>query len=350
VQVLATPILVITLVLIVAERYAHVGIFDPGYGGDPVLFQHFFWFYAHPAGYIMILPAMGIISELVSTFSRKHIFGYAFIAYSSIIIPLVGFLGWGQHLFVAGQSGLVNAVFGLLSFSIGIPFAIMIGSWLATLYRGSLRLATPMLYAIGFIALFTVGSLSGLFFGALGTSVHLIHTYFLVAQFHYMMAGSTLFAFLGGMYYWWPKITGKMYCQKWSAFAAVLTFVGFNVAFFPLFITGSRGMLNHYATYEPQYQAFHRVSSIGAYLLSAGLAIVLVTWARSLRSGIKAPANPWGGNTLEWRIPSPPPSESALVTESVGDPYDLTPWRWGSSEAGWSSHASRADYKAQSSN
>jgi cytochrome c oxidase subunit I len=335
VQILATPVLGVTLLLIAAERFGHVGIFDPNFGGDPLLFQHFFWFYAHPAGYIMILPAMGIISELVSTFSRKHIFGYAFIAYSSTTIALVGLLGWGQHLFVSGQSGLVNAVFGLLSFSVAIPFAITVCSWLATLYRGSIRLAAPMLYAIGFIALFTIGSLTGLFFGSIATSVHLINTSFLVAHFHYMLAGSTLFAFLGGMYYWWPKITGKMYSEKWSALAALWVFVGFNLAFFPLFIAGSRGMPDRHATYAPQYQVFQVISTLGAYVMAVGLVMVVLTWLHSLRRGRPAPANPWGANSLEWQLPSPPPHDNFLVAPRAGDPYDLSAWKFVSPKEGW---------------
>ncbi|HEY8668724.1 MAG TPA: cbb3-type cytochrome c oxidase subunit I [Tepidisphaeraceae bacterium] len=335
VQIVATPVLVITLLLVAAERFWHVGIFDPNFGGDPVLFQHFFWFFAHPAGYIMLLGAMGIISELVCTFSRKHIFGYAFLAYSFLTIALAGFLGWGQHLFVSGSSGLVNAIFGLLSFSVAIPFAITICSWLATLYRGSIRLAAPMLYAIAFIALFTVGSLSGLFFGSIATSIHLIGTSFLVAHFHYLVAGSTLFAFLGGMYYWWPKITGRMVSEKWSAIAALLVFVGFNGTFFPLFIAGSRGMPERHATYNPQYQLLQLISTLGAYLMAVGLVMVVLSWLHSLRWGRKAPANPWGGNTLEWFSPSPPPAQNLPVTESLGDPYDLSAWRFTSAQDGW---------------
>lgn len=335
IQILANGVLAITLLLVAADHSRRLGIFDPDFGGDPILFQHFFWFYAHPAVYVMILPAMGIISELVSTFSRKHVFGYKFIAYSSISVALLGFLSWGRHMFVSGQSGLVNAIFSLLSFGVAIPSAIQICNWLHTLYRGSIRLQTPMLYALGFIVIFTTGSLSGLFLGAITTSVHLSKTSFDVAHFYYLLGGSTLFAFLGGMYYWWPKITGKMYCERWGEIAAVFVFVGFNLNFFPLFIAGSRGMPGRFTTHHPAYQVLQVVSSLGAYIMAVGLVIVLLTWLQSLKRGRSAPANPWGANSLEWRISSPPPHDNFLPTASIGDPYDLTAWSFVSLEEGW---------------
>ena len=335
IQIVANGVLGITFLLVAAEHFRHLGIFDPNFGGDPVLFEHFFWFYAHPAVYIMILPAMGIISELISTFSRKHIFGYKFIAYSSISIALLGFLAWGQHMFVSGQSGLVNAIFSLLTFGVAIPSAIQICNWLHTLHRGSIRLQTPMLYALGFIVIFTIGSLSGLFLGAIATGIHLSKTSFDVAHFHYVLVGSTLFAFLGGMYYWWPKITGKMYCEKGGVIGAIFVFVGFNLAFFPLFIAGSRGVPSRYATHAPQYQALGIISSVGAYILAVGLVIALLTWIHSLKRGRNAPANPWGANSLEWHTSSPPPHDNGQVEAPVGDPYDLTAWRFVSLEEGW---------------
>jgi cytochrome c oxidase subunit 1 len=330
IQILATPVLAITLLLLIAEKALGIGIFDPALGGDPVLYQHFFWFYSHPAVYIMILPAMGIISELISAFSRKHIFGYAFIAFSSLAIALLSFLVWGHHMFVAGQSTLVNALFSLITFSVAIPSAIKVFNWLATVYKGDIYLKTPMLWALGFMFLFTLGGLTGLFLGTINIDVHLTDTYFIVAHFHYVMMGSTLFAFLGGMYYWWPKITGKMYDERLGQIAAVVVFVGFNLTFFPQFIMGTRGMPRRYASYptvqkdreghemkdaagQPVPTMFvsgHRISTIGAYTMGLGLVLVGVNWMQSLRRGKQAPPNPWGANTLEWRTASPPPHDN----------------------------------------
>jgi cytochrome c oxidase subunit 1 len=335
IQILATPVLAITLLLITAERVLNVGIFDPGLGGDPILMQHFFWFYSHPAVYIMILPAMGVMSELVSTHSRKHIFGYNFIALSSVAIALLGFLVWGHHMFVSGQSNLANAIFSLLTFSVSIPSAIKVFNWISTLYKGSIRLVTPMLYALGFIALFTLGGLTGLFLGSLATDVHLTDTYFIVAHFHYVMMGSMLFAFLGGMYHWWPKITGRMYNEKWGQIAAVIVFIGFNLTFFPQFIAGTRGMPRRYGSYPAQFQKFHVMSSLGAYTMATGLVMVGLNWMGSLRNGRKAPANPWGANTLEWYTASPPPHDNFKVQPEVTDPYDLEDWTYDPRIGGW---------------
>ena len=276
-QILATPVLAITLLLLAAERAIGIGIFDPARGGDPVLFQHFFWFYSHPAVYIMILPAMGVISEVMVTFSRKHIFGYNFIAMSSLAIALVSFFVWGHHMFVSGQSPLTNAVFSLITFSVAIPSAVKVFNWLGTMYKGSIRLHTPMLYALGFIYLFTIGGLTGLFLASMSTDIHLTHTYFIVAHFHYVMMGSTLFAFLAGMYYWYPKMFGKMYDEVVGKWAFWLAFIGFNVTFFPQFVMGSQGMPRRYASYPPgpiclARDIFHRSSpvTIGAYTMATG--------------------------------------------------------------------------------
>ncbi len=328
IQVLATPVLGITLLLLVAERVLGVGIFDPSLGGDPVLFQHFFWFYSHPAVYIMILPAMGIISELISVFSRKHIFGYKFIAFSSIAIALLGFLVWGHHMFTSGQSALANAIFSLLTFSVSIPSAIKVFNWLATLYRGSIWLATPLLYALGFILLFALGGLTGLFLGALATDIHFHDTYFIVAHFHYVMMGSTLFAFIGGMYYWWPKMFGKMYSELWGRISAVVVFIGFNLTFFVQFVAGSQGMPRRYANYADAYTVYHQISTIGSYVLAVGLVMVGFNWLHALVRGRTAPANPWGGNTLEWHCPSPPPHHNFSRPQRVGDPYEFRRWRF----------------------
>lgn len=335
IQILATPVLAITLLLIACERVLRVGIFDPALGGDPVLMQHFFWFYSHPAVYIMILPGMGVVSEVISSHSRKHIFGYNFIALSSVAIALLGFVVWGHHMFVSGQSNLANAIFSLLTFSVSIPSAIKVFNWLATLYKGSIRLSTPMLYALGFILLFTLGGLTGLFLGALSTDIHLTDTYFIVAHFHFVMVGSMVFAFLAGIYHWWPKITGKMYSEKWGRIAAITLFIGFNITFFPQFVAGSHGMPRRYATYPAEFQWFHVMSTIGAYIMAVGLFTALFTWIHSLLHGAKAPANPWGANTLEWHSPSPPPHDNFAVTPVVSDPYELSDWKFEPSINGW---------------
>ncbi len=335
IQILATPVLAITLLLIAAERILRIGIFDPNLGGDPVMMQHFFWFYSHPAVYIMILPAMGVMSELISTHSRKHIFGYNFIALSSVAIALLGFLVWGHHMYVSGQSPLANSIFSLLTFSVSIPSAIKVFNWLATLYKGSIRLNTPMFYALGFILLFTIGGLTGLFLGALATDIHFHDTYFVVAHFHYVMVGSMLFAFLGGMYHWWPKMFGRMFNENLGRFAATLLFIGFNLTFFPQFVAGSQGMPRRYATYPVQYQIYHVISTVGAYTMGLSLVLVLINWIHSLLKGPPAPDNPWGANTLEWRCSSPPPHDNFKVQPEVTDPYDLDDWEFDPAINGW---------------
>ena len=306
IQVLATPVLGITLLLLFVERFMHIGIFDPNLGGDPVLFQHFFWFYSHPAVYIMIIPAMGVISELVSTFSRKPIFGYRFIAYSSISLALLSFLVWGHHMFVSGQSKLATMVFSALTFTVGIPSAIKVFNWVATLYKGDIRLKTPMLYALSFLLLFTIGGLTGLFLGILSVDVHLHDTYFVVAHFHYVMMGSTLVAFLGGLHYWWPKVSGRMYPETLGKVCAVGVFFGFNLTFLPQFVMGSRGMPRRYWDYDPEFTIFHRLSTIGALILGISIFISVIYFIWSFKYGKKASQNPWGATTLEWQAPTPP--------------------------------------------
>ncbi len=323
IQILATPVLAITLLLLIAERTLHVGIFDPGLGGDPVLYQHFFWFYSHPAVYIMILPAMGVISEIISVFSRKHIFGYKFIAASSIAIALLGFLVWGHHMFVSGQSALATTVFSLLTFSVSIPSGIKVFNWLATMYGGAIQLKTPMLYAIGFIVLFGIGGLTGLFLGSLATDVHLHDTYFIVAHFHYVMMGSSLFAFLGAIHYWWPKVTGRMYNELWGQVCSIILLIGFNITFFPQFVAGAQGMPRRYADYPVKYEIYHQISSIGSYLMAVAFVLIGIYLLRSLLAGRPAPANPWGGNSLEWHCSSPPPHDNFAVQPLAGDPYNF---------------------------
>ncbi len=324
IQVLATPVLAITLMLLGVERVLGLGIFDPDLGGDPILFQHFFWFYSHPAVYIMILPAMGIMSELISVFSRKHIFGYKFIAFSSIAIALLGFLVWGHHMFVSGQSPLVSMIFSALTFSVAIPSAIKVFNWLATMYKGSISLATPMCYALMFIFLFGIGGLTGLFLGALATNVVMHDTYFVVAHFHYTMMGGVLVAFLGGLHYWWPKITGRMFSDLWGRIAALLVFVGFNLTFFPQFLAGSHGMPRRVYSYAEKFHTNQWLSSLGSLVLAIGLFTIFFYLLHSLLRGRRAPANPWGAATLEWQCASPPPMENFASPPPVGDPYDFS--------------------------
>jgi len=349
IQVLATPVLAITLLLLVAERALRVGIFDPTIGGDPVLYQHFFWFYSHPAVYIMILPAFGVISELITTHSRRHIFGYHFIALSSIAIALLGFLVWGHHMFTSGQSPLANAIFSLITFSIAIPSAVKVFNWVATLWGSSIHLRTPMLYALFFIGLFTIGGLTGLHLGTLSTDIHLHDTYFVVAHFHYVMVGSMLFAFIGAIYHWFPKIFGRMCNDRVGQIGAVITFVGFNMTFLIQFVAGAEGMPRRYATYPDAFQIYHQISTIGAYIISLGMFITLYNWVVGLFWGPIAPANPWGGNTLEWHTASPPPYDNFSVSPEVGDPYEMQIWEPDPNGNGWVKNPEKAAAAAAAS-
>jgi cytochrome c oxidase subunit I len=335
IQVLATPVLAITLLMLIVERVFMIGLFDPAMGGDPVLFQHFFWFYSHPAVYIMILPAMGIISEIISVHSHRHIFGYRFIAFSSVAIAIFSFLVWGHHMFTSGQSPLMNVVFSLITFSVAIPSAIKIFNWMATLYRGSISINTPMLYGLGFIFLFTIGGLTGLHLGTLNTDIHLHDTYFVVAHFHYVMMGSALIAMVGGLHHWWPKMFGRMYNERHGIIGFILVFVGFNVTFFTQFMLGSHGMPRRYYDYPSEFQIYHVISTIGSYIMAAGFFWTLYLLVQSLFSGKIAPANPWGGRSLEWQCSSPPPHDNFKTTPSVGDCYDFSVVRWSEEEGGY---------------
>ena len=326
VMVLGTPVIAITILLLAFERLAHVGIFDPAIGGDPVLFQHLFWFYSHPAVYIMVLPSMGVVSELIANFSRKNIFGYGFVAFSSLAIAVFGFLVWGHHLFVSSQSVYAGMIFSFLSYAVAIPSAIKVFNWTATLYKGSISLETPMLYAFGFIGLFTVGGMTGLFLAALGVNVHVTDTYFIVAHFHYIMVGGAMFGYLGGLHYWWPKISGRMYPDGWGRLSALLIFVGFNLTFFPQFVAGYLGMPRRYHAYPPEFQVFNVLSTAGASILAVGYLIpaVYLTW--SMRYGRRAEANPWNLPGLEWRTTSPPPTENFETTPVVTwEAYEFAP-------------------------
>ncbi|HVR38779.1 MAG TPA: cytochrome c oxidase subunit I [Thermoanaerobaculia bacterium] len=323
VMLLATPVLAITLVLLMIERALGVGIFDPALGGDPLLYQHLFWFYSHPAVYIMILPAMAVISECVAAFTRKKIFGYKYVAYSSLAIAFLGFLVWAHHMFVAGMSVYAGIVFSFLTMLVAVPSAIKVFNWTATMYKASVSWQTPMLYVLGFIGLFTIGGVTGLFLGALGIDVHVHDSYFVVAHFHYIMVGGTVMGYLAGIHYWWPKITGRMYPEWWARLSALLVFVGFNLTFFPQFIVGYVGMPRRYHAYAPEFQVLNVLSTAGATVLAAGYLLPMIYLAWSLKFGRKAGVNPWGAVGLEWATSSPPPTENFHETPVVTwDAYD----------------------------
>ncbi|MEM7403528.1 MAG: cytochrome c oxidase subunit I [Myxococcota bacterium] len=324
IQVLATPVVGITLCLLILERVVGVGVFDPVLGGDPVLFEHFFWFYSHPAVYIMILPAMGVISELMSTFSQKRIFGYRAIAYSSVAISLLSFFVWGHHMFVSGQSEFIAMVFSALTMLVAVPSGIKVFNWIATLYKGSIALDTPMLYGLSFLFLFAIGGLTGIFLAVLATDVHLHDTYFVVAHFHYVMVGGTFMAFVGGIYYWWPKMTGCMYDETVGRVAAWMVFLGFNATFFVQFIMGAQGMPRRYYHYLEQFQPLHRISTMGSYLLGCGFLLVLLNLLHALWRNHPSVANPWGARTLEWtHVPNIPTEHNFAKPPVVtSDPYN----------------------------
>jgi cytochrome c oxidase subunit 1 len=324
--ILATPVLAIALALIIVERAFRVGIFDPALGGDPILFQHLFWFYSHPAVYIMLLPGMAIISEIIPCFARRPIFGYHFIAFASLGIAVLGFLVWGHHMFVSGQSMYAGMVFAFLSFLVAIPSGIKVFNWTTTLYKGSIRFDTPMLYALGFIGLFTIGGLTGLMLASIGLDVHVHDTYFVVAHFHYIMVGGTIMAYLGGLHFWWPKMTGRMYSELWGKLSALVVFVGFNLTFFPQFVLGYLGMPRRYYEYPPEFQVLNVMSTAGATVLAVGFMLPVVYFLLSLRYGAIAGPNPWRATGLEWQTPSPPPTENFLNTPIVTeDPYSYSP-------------------------
>ncbi|PAU93466.1 cytochrome c oxidase subunit I [Aliifodinibius salipaludis] len=323
IQILATPVLAITLALLGMERILGIGIFDPAMGGDPVLFQHFFWFYSHPAVYIMIVPGFGVVSEVITTFSRKHIFGYWAIALSSLAIAFISFLVWGHHMFVSGQASLASMVFSFLTFLVGIPTGIKMFNWTATLYKGSIDLKSPLLYIFGFFFLFLVGGLTGIVLASIALDVHLHDTYYVVAHFHFVMVGGMVMALLAGVHYWWPKITGRMYNEIMAKIACGIIFVGFNVTFLPQFVMGSQGMPRRYFNYIEQFQPFHQVSTIGSYILGLGFLMVFYYLVKSLFTGKKATANPWGSRALEWQINTLPPLHNFHhIPVIINGPYD----------------------------
>lgn len=317
INVLGTPVIAITVLLVAAERLFHFGFFDPSVGGDPVLFQHLFWFYSHPAVYIMVLPAMGVVSELVAAGCRKPVFGYSFVAFASLAIAVLGFLVWGHHMFVAGESVYSALIFSILSFLVAIPSAVKVFNWTATMYKGAVSLETPMLYAYGFIGLFTIGGLTGLFLAAIAVDVHVTDTYFVIAHFHYIMVGGTIMGYLGGLHYWWPKISGRLYNEVLAKLSAGIIFIGFNLTFFPQFVLGYLGMPRRYHAYPPEFQVLNVLSSAGASILAVGYIIPMIYLMWSLRYGRLAGSNPWGAVGLEWSTSSPPPTENFHETPVV---------------------------------
>jgi cytochrome c oxidase subunit 1 len=327
VMMLATPVLAMTLALIAAERLFGVGIFDPALGGDPLLFQHFFWFYSHPAVYIMVLPSMGVVSELITASVRRRIFGYRFMVYSIIGIAVVGFLVWGHHMFVAGQSMYAGIVFSILSFVVAVPSAVKVFNWTATLYKGEIAFGAPMIYALGFVGLFMLGGLTGLFLAAVALDVNLTDTYFVVAHFHYIMVGGAVMAYLGGIHFWWPKITGRIYSEAWARFAAILMFLGFNLTFFPQFLAGAEGMPRRYHEYLAEFGLLNVLSSAGSVLLASAYLLPIGYFLWSLRHGERAGPDPWGAKGLEWETDSPPPTHNFTRPPQVDEngPYAYAP-------------------------
>ena len=328
VMVLGTPVIAITVLLVAAERSLGLGFFDPARGGDPVLFQHLFWFYSHPAVYIMILPGMGVISELVAAMARKPVFGYTFVAFSSLAIAVLGFLVWGHHLFVSSQSVYAGLVFSIITMLVAIPSAVKTFNWTATLYKGSVSWASPTFWLIGFMGLFAIGGLTGLFLGTIGLNVHLTDSYFVVAHFHYIMVGGAIMAYMGGLHFWWPKMTGRIFNEGFAKASAILVFFGFNLTFFPQFLLGYMGMPRRYHAYPEEWQVLNVLSSAGASILAVGYALPAFYLVYSLFRGERASANPWGAKGLEWTVPSPPPTfnfeedKPVVVSEPA---YDYKP-------------------------
>jgi cytochrome c oxidase subunit I len=315
--VLATPVIAISMVLLVLERVTGIGVFNPATGGDPLLFQHLFWFYSHPAVYVMILPGMGVISEVVACFSQKRVFGYTAVAFSSISIGVFSFMVWAHHMFIMGISNYSALIFSMFSMMVAVPSAIKVFNWSATMYKGSVTLDTPMLYSLGFIGLFTIGGCTGIMLASLGLDIHLTETYFIVAHFHYIMVGGMVSAYMAGLHFWWPKITGRMYPESADKLAAAILFIGFNITFFPQFVLGYLGMPRRYHAYPPEFQVLNVLSTAGASILAIGYLLPMLYLPWSLKYGKIAGANPWHAAGLEWETTSPPPVENFLTIPHV---------------------------------
>jgi cytochrome c oxidase subunit 1 len=324
IQVIATPVLGMALLLVGVDRAFGLSIFDPALGGDPLLFQHLFWFYSHPAVYIMVLPAMGVISEVVCTFAANPPASYHAIAYSSLGIALVGFFTWGHHLFVAGMSLFDVSAFGVLSMFVAVFSAIKVFTWTLTLYRGSVLVTTPLLYFFWFMFLFVFGGMTGVAVATSSLDIHWHDTYFVVAHFHFIMVGGTLTAWLAALHYWFPKLFGRRYSERFAMAGSVLVFGGFLLTFVPQFLLGNAGMPRRYYRYPAEYQTLNVISSVGAAVLAAGLLLTLLELALALAWGARSERNPWHARTLEWRAASPPPPHNWDHEVTVtSDPYDF---------------------------